>query len=54
MDKMIYLSKLVGSYKAKHARPRLTVNPYTLEPQDLKDKRLFVSSYQEIANAVSA
>ena len=49
----IYLSKLVGSPKARYARPRLTVNPYTLESQDLKVKRLIVSPYKEIANAVS-
>ena len=53
IPKAVYLSRLVGSTKAKHARPRLTVNPYALEPQELKDKQLFVSPYKEIANVAS-
>jgi group II intron reverse transcriptase/maturase len=51
--KTIFLARLTGSQKAQHARPTLKVNPYTLSPKELKETKLLVTSFKEIASVVN-
>jgi hypothetical protein len=51
--KMIYLERLTGSKKARRARPIMKINPYMLNPEELRETKLLVSSFKEIASVVN-